>query len=44
MSAADGMVFVVRFGPTGYVLMGYRSNMATLYGHLSSVSVQAGTW
>lgn len=44
-SAAEGVVFLVRDGgETGYtyVLIGHRGSYATLYGHLSSVSVQAG--
>lgn len=44
-SAADGIVFLVRDGgDTGYtyVLIGHRDGYATLYGHLSSTSVEAG--
>lgn len=44
-SAADGIVFLVRDGgETGYtyVLIGHRGGYATLYGHLSSVSIQPG--
>jgi murein DD-endopeptidase MepM/ murein hydrolase activator NlpD len=44
-SAADGVVFLVRDGgETGYtyVLIGHRDGYATLYGHLSAVSVNAG--
>ncbi len=44
-SSADGVVFLVREGgATGYtyVLIGHRDGYATLYGHLSSVSVSAG--
>ena len=44
-SAADGVVFVVREGgATGYtyVLIGHRDGFATLYGHLSQVSVYPG--
>lgn len=44
-SAADGIVYLVRKGgATGYtyVLIGHRDGYATLYGHLSKVSVQAG--
>lgn len=44
-SAEDGVVFLVRDGgATGYtyVLVGHRDGYATLYGHLSVVSVKAG--
>jgi murein DD-endopeptidase MepM/ murein hydrolase activator NlpD len=44
-SAADGVVFVVKDGgATGYtyVLIGHRDGFATLYGHLSTVSVYPG--
>lgn len=44
-SAADGVVFLVRDGGAKgftYVLIGHRNGYATLYGHLSSVSVFAG--
>ncbi len=44
-SAADGVVFVVREGGrTGYtyVLVGHASGYATLYGHLSAVTVAPG--
>ncbi|MBI1812598.1 peptidoglycan DD-metalloendopeptidase family protein [Candidatus Peregrinibacteria bacterium] len=45
VSAAEGIVFVVKDGgPEGYtyVLIGHRDGYATLYGHLSSVSVVPG--
>jgi murein DD-endopeptidase MepM/ murein hydrolase activator NlpD len=44
-SAADGVVFVVRDGgQTGYsyILIGHRGGYATLYGHLSAMSVEPG--
>lgn len=44
-AAADGIVFTVRMGGARgytYVLIGHRDGYATLYGHLSSVLVQAG--
>lgn len=44
-AAADGIVYLVRRGgATGYtyVLIGHRDGYATLYGHLSDVSVSAG--
>ncbi|TSC79137.1 MAG: peptidase M23B [Candidatus Peregrinibacteria bacterium Gr01-1014_25] len=44
-AAADGVVFLVRDGgATGYtyVLLGHRGGLATLYGHLSAVTVAAG--
>jgi murein DD-endopeptidase MepM/ murein hydrolase activator NlpD len=44
-SAADGVVFTVRDGgATGYsyILIGHRDGYATLYGHLSVLSVKAG--
>lgn len=44
-AAAQGVVFIVRDGgETGYtyVLVGHRGGYATLYGHLSAVTVQAG--
>lgn len=44
-AAADGVVFLVRDGgATGYtyVLIGHRNGYASLYGHLSAVSVTAG--
>lgn len=43
--AADGIVFLVRDGGDSgytYVLVGHREGYATLYGHLSFVSVQVG--
>ena len=46
-SAADGVVFLVRDGgATGYtyVLIGHLYGFATLYGHLSAVSVSAGQY
>lgn len=44
-SAADGVVFLARDGgATGYsyVLVGHRGGYATLYGHLSQITVTAG--
>lgn len=44
-SSAEGVVFLVRDGGEKgytYVLIGHRNGYATLYGHLSSVSVAAG--
>lgn len=44
-AAADGIVFLVRDGgKTGYtyVLIGHKNGYASLYGHLSSVTVSAG--
>ncbi|MDD5041223.1 MAG: peptidoglycan DD-metalloendopeptidase family protein [Candidatus Peribacteraceae bacterium] len=44
-SAADGVVFLARDGgPSGYsyVLVGHRGGSATLYGHLSKISVTSG--
>ncbi len=44
-SSADGVVFLAKDGgATGYsyVLIGHRSGYATLYGHLSEISVHAG--
>ncbi|MDO8469366.1 MAG: peptidoglycan DD-metalloendopeptidase family protein [Candidatus Peribacter sp.] len=44
-SAADGVVFLARDGgPHGYsyVLVGHRGNEATLYGHLSKITVVSG--
>lgn len=44
-SASDGIVYLVRNGGARgytYVLIGHRNGYATLYGHLSSVSVKAG--
>ncbi|MDD5041963.1 MAG: M23 family metallopeptidase [Candidatus Peribacteraceae bacterium] len=44
-AAADGIVFLARDGgATGYsyVLVGHRGGYATLYGHLSEISVSAG--
>ncbi len=44
-SAADGIVYLVRDGGArgySYILIGHRSGYATLYGHLSSFSVQPG--
>lgn len=44
-AAAEGVVFLVRDGgDTGYtyVLIGHRAGLATLYGHLRTVSVAAG--
>lgn len=45
LAASDGIVFTVRpGGATGYtyVLIGHRGRYATVYGHLSEVTVQAG--
>lgn len=44
-SAADGVVFLARDGgPHGYsyVLVGHRGGYATLYGHLSKITVTSG--
>ncbi|OIO54210.1 hypothetical protein AUJ46_03745 [Candidatus Peregrinibacteria bacterium CG1_02_54_53] len=44
-SAADGVVFLARDGGTtgySYVLVGHRGGTATLYGHLSKISVTSG--
>ena len=44
-AAADGVVFLARDGgQTGYsyVLVGHRGGTATLYGHLSQISVVTG--
>ncbi len=44
-ASSDGIVFIVRLGgATGYtyVLIGHRGGYATVYGHLSEVSVKAG--
>ncbi len=44
-SSADGIVFIVRDGGEKgftYVLIGHRGGYATLYGHLSTVTVRAG--
>ncbi|MFH0770919.1 MAG: peptidoglycan DD-metalloendopeptidase family protein [Candidatus Peregrinibacteria bacterium] len=45
VSAADGVVFLARDGGGSgysYVLVGHRGGYATLYGHLSVISVSAG--
>lgn len=44
-SASDGIVFLARDGGArgfSYILIGHRDGYATLYGHLSSFSVQTG--
>ncbi|MDD5103635.1 MAG: M23 family metallopeptidase [Candidatus Peribacteraceae bacterium] len=44
-SAADGVVFLARDGGAhgySYVLVGHRGNYATLYGHLSKITVKSG--
>ena len=43
-SAADGVVYFARDAGLGfsYVLIGHKDGYATLYGHLSSISVRAG--
>lgn len=44
-AASDGIVFIVRLGGAKgytYVLVGHRGGYATVYGHLSEVTVQAG--
>jgi murein DD-endopeptidase MepM/ murein hydrolase activator NlpD len=44
-ATADGMVFLARDGGDSgysYVLVGHRGGYATLYGHLSAISVTAG--
>ncbi len=44
-SAADGVVFLVRDGGAKgytYILIGHRGGYATLYGHLSATTVEAG--
>ncbi|MFH1444281.1 MAG: peptidoglycan DD-metalloendopeptidase family protein [Candidatus Peregrinibacteria bacterium] len=44
-SAADGVVFLARDGGASgysYVLVGHRGGTATLYGHLSKISVTSG--
>lgn len=44
-AAAEGIVFLVRDGGQDgytYVLIGHRDGYATLYGHLSAVTVEAG--
>ncbi len=45
VSSADGVVFLARDGGQrgySYVLIGHRGGYATLYGHLSSISVSTG--
>ncbi|MFA7681811.1 MAG: peptidoglycan DD-metalloendopeptidase family protein [Candidatus Peribacteraceae bacterium] len=45
VSSADGVVFLARDGGAhgySYVLIGHRGGYATLYGHLSTISVSAG--
>jgi murein DD-endopeptidase MepM/ murein hydrolase activator NlpD len=43
-AAADGVVFLARDAGLGfsYVLIGHRDGYATLYGHLSSISIKTG--
>lgn len=44
-AAADGVVFLARDGGAkgfSYILIGHRDGYATLYGHMSQFSVQAG--
>lgn len=44
-AAADGVVYLARNGGRygySYVLIGHRNGYATLYGHLSSISVSSG--
>jgi len=46
VAAADGVVFLARDGGAkgySYVLIGHRGGHATLYGHLSSIAVTAGS-
>ncbi|MBU0767095.1 peptidoglycan DD-metalloendopeptidase family protein [Patescibacteria group bacterium] len=45
VSAADGVVFLTKNGGVSgysYILIGHRGGYATLYGHLSHISVHAG--